>query len=58
MNKMMRLKVKYGDVHIGKMIRSVGGRWNRKDRVWELPYKEVLALGLEERIVTKAEKGV
>jgi len=52
MNKMMALKVKYGEVEIGKMIRSAGGKWNRKDKVWKLPYKLVKALGLEDRIIT------
>ena len=55
MNKIMRLKVKYGEVHIGKLIKSAGGRWNRQEKVWELPYKEVLALGLEKRIVAKGD---
>ena len=58
LNKIMYLSVKYGEVHIGRLIKSAGGRWNRKEQVWELPYSEVLALGLEERIVRKGEKGV
>ena len=52
MNKMMSIAVKYGEVDIGKMIRSAGGRWDRNNKVWELPYSEVLALGLENRIVS------
>ena len=54
MNKIMNLSVAYGEVHIGKLIKSVGGKWNHEDKVWELPYREVLALGLEERIVNKS----
>jgi hypothetical protein len=53
MNKIMQLSVKYGEIQIGRLIRSAGGRWNRKEKVWELPYGEVLALGLEDRMVTK-----
>jgi len=56
MNKIVQLQVKYGEVHIGKLIRSAGGYWNREQRVWELPYGEVIALGLEDRIVRKREK--
>ena len=52
----MQLAVKYGEVHIGKLTRSIGGRWNRKQRVWELAYGEVLVLGLEDRIVSNGGK--
>jgi hypothetical protein len=31
------------------------GRWNQEEIVWELPYREVLALGLGSRIA-KTEK--
>jgi len=58
MNKIMQLKVAYGEVHVGKLIRAAGGRWNRKEKLWQLPYGEVLALGLENRIVNKGEKSV
>ncbi len=58
-NKIMRIEVKYGEVKIGRIIRSAGGRWNAKEKVWELPYKDVVALGLEKRVVrSKAEKSV
>jgi len=58
MNKIMQLTVAYGEVHVGKLIRDAGGRWNRKEKLWQLPYGEVLALGLENRIVNKGEKSV
>lgn len=50
-NKIMSVRVKYGEVHLGRAIKSAGGRWNRNRKVWELPYQEVQALGLEKRIV-------
>ena len=37
---------------------TAGGCWNRKEKLWQLPYGEVLALGLENRIVNKGEKSV
>ena len=58
MNKIMQLTVAYGEVHVDKLIRGGGGRWNRKEKLWQLPYGEVLALGLENRIVNKGEKSV
>ncbi len=50
-NKTMYLRVKYGEVEIGRMIRDAGGKWNRHKRVWELAYKHVVALNLTDRIV-------
>ena len=50
-NKITRLKVNFGEVRIGKLIRSAGGRWHKKNKYWELPYKDVVALGLEDRII-------
>lgn len=50
-NKTVFLQVAYGEVRIGRLIKAAGGRWNRKKRLWELPYGEVQALGLEERMV-------
>lgn len=50
-NKTMHIKVEYGEKKIGKLVRSAGGEWNRKEKYWELPYREVKALGLEDRII-------
>ena len=50
-NKTVRLKVAYGEKNIGRLVRAAGGTWNREERVWELPYGEVLALDLVDRIV-------
>ena len=52
-NKIVGVKVAYGEVALGRTIRAAGGRWNRKKRLWELPYKEAKNLGLEDRIVPK-----
>ena len=50
-NKKVGIKVLYGEINIGKLVKAAGGYWNRKRKIWELPYKEAIALGLEERIV-------
>ena len=51
LNKLMPLKVGYSETAVRKLIKSVGGRWNPQKRVWELPYREILSLGLQDRIV-------
>lgn len=47
----VRLRVEYGEVNVGKEIKAAGGIWNRDKRVWELVYHQVVALGLTDRIV-------
>ena len=51
MNKIMNIRVKYGEKELGILLRNAGGHWDRKNKVWKLPYREVLDLGLESRIV-------
>lgn len=50
-NKIVPVKVKWEESHIRKVIKSAGGRWNQKKKVWELPYRDVRNLGLTQRIV-------
>jgi hypothetical protein len=50
-NRIMKLKVEFGEIQIGRLVRSAGGRWNSEEKVWEIPYREVVVLGLEKRIV-------
>jgi len=57
-NKIMRIRIEYGEVELGRSVKAAGGKWNRKDKVWELPYKEVLALGLRERIISGEHENV
>ena len=50
-NKIVDLRVNYGEVELGKRVKAVGGIWNKGKKLWELPYKQVVALGLKDRIV-------
>ena len=52
-NKIMHLRIDYGEIELARMVKSLGGRWNRKKKVWELPYRQVNILGLENRIVNQ-----
>jgi hypothetical protein len=45
------IKVDWGEVELGRQVRGAGGKWNPGKKVWELRYDQVLALGLEDRIV-------
>ena len=51
MNKKVQLRIEYGEFDIRTKVKAVGGKWNRKQKVWELSYHEVLKLGLKDRII-------
>ena len=50
-NKRISIRVKPGEKDLGIRVKAAGGRWNRKKQVWELAYKEVVAMKLTDRIV-------
>ena len=50
-NKIVKVKVAYGEIELGRALRQLGGTWNRAEKVWEIPYKHVVQLGLKERMV-------
>jgi hypothetical protein len=48
------IRIDYGEVELGRQVRSAGAKWNRDQKLWEITYGDVVALGLEERIVPGA----
>ncbi len=50
-NKIVGIRVDYGEVQLGKTVRRAGGKWNREQRVWEVKYQDVVNLGLTDRIM-------
>ena len=52
-NKVMYLKIEYGEIDLARLVKGAGGKWNRPQKYWELPYGEVQSLGLESRIINK-----
>ena len=50
-NKIMDLRVAYEEKRIREMIKQVGGRWNPNRKVWQLPFCQIVSLGLQNRIV-------
>ncbi|MFH0974950.1 MAG: hypothetical protein V1874_04110 [Spirochaetota bacterium] len=55
-NKKMNIRINYEESRLAGIVKAAGGRWNRQKKLWELAYKEVLALGLEKRIVKLSDK--
>lgn len=50
-NKTTYLKIEYGEIELARKIKSIGGRWNRQKKLWELPLRQVKILNLEHRII-------
>lgn len=50
-NKIVAVQVRYGEIEIGRKVRAAGGTWSRDEQVWKLPYREVLKLGLRDRMI-------
>lgn len=51
-HKLVSIRVEYGEKASGIRVKAAGGIWNSGKRVWELPYKQVVELGLTERMVS------
>jgi len=51
--KIVFLKFEYIESHLWKKVKSAGGKWNRETKLWEVQYKYIRELGLEDRIVFK-----
>jgi len=50
-NKIMHLRVSIKEAHVQRLIKKAGGRWNFRNKYWELPFQDVKSLGLENRII-------
>ena len=50
-NKKVFVRIKYGEIELARMVKSLGGNWNRQKKLWELPWRQVKLLKLEDRIV-------
>jgi len=50
-NKIVKIHIRYGEIHLARLVKSAGGKWNSKEKIWEIQYGEVKTLGLAHRIV-------
>ncbi len=51
MNKLMNLRINADEVALRNRVKTAGGKWNINKQVWHLTYKQVVELGLKNRIV-------
>lgn len=47
----VRVWIPYDELELQRQVEAVGGKWNPQQKVWELPYREVLKLGLTDYVM-------
>ena len=52
-DRLMQIRVAVSEMEVRQRIKEAGGRWNPQLRVWELRHDQVVALGLESRIIKR-----
>lgn len=50
-DQIKKIRIAFKEPELRKKVRTAGGKWNGKKQLWELPYREILKLGLTEKIV-------
>lgn len=54
--QIVALRIAYNETELHSKIKQAGGSWNRKSKVWELVYRNAVALGLKDRIISLPDK--
>ncbi len=52
------LRIAYGEADLRRKVSAAGGKWIASKRLWELPYEQAVALGLEERIANNVSNTI
>lgn len=58
MSAIVAVRVEIYELELRAQVKEAGGRWDPEQKVWRLPIGQVLALGLEERLVAVAEESI
>jgi hypothetical protein len=45
------VRVGFAEADLRERVKQAGGKWNRRRKVWDMRYDQVVALKLEARIV-------
>ena len=49
-NRIVNTKIEVDELASRRRVKTAGGKWDPKRRIWQLPYEKVTALGLSDRI--------
>jgi hypothetical protein len=50
-NTLVLVRVALAEIELRAKVKQAGGRWLPEKRLWELPYRSVMKLGLGDRVV-------
>ncbi len=50
-NDRLGIRVAFYEMTIREQVKEAGGIWRPRQKLWELSYKKIVKLGLEERII-------
>jgi hypothetical protein len=53
LNKRLSLTVGYDEVDVRNTVKTAGGQWDGRQKVWKLAYKQVMVLGLIDQVVSR-----
>ena len=51
-NKIVAIRIDYREMELRLAVKSAGGQWDPERKCWLLAYREVLALGLKNRMIS------
>lgn len=51
----LAVRVEYWETDLRHQVKKAGGIWRPRPKLWELGYEDVVALGLESRVVADGE---
>jgi hypothetical protein len=57
-DEMVGVRVELGEAGLRVRVKQAGGVWDGTRKVWRLRYKQVLALGLEDRVTGRLDEVV
>jgi len=47
----LAVRVEYWETELQEKVKAAGGLWRPRQKLWEMRYEDVVALGLESRVV-------
>jgi len=50
-SRRLGLRVEYWETDVREKVKAAGGVWRPRQKLWEMRYEDVVALGLESRVV-------
>jgi hypothetical protein len=52
-NKIVNIRINYGEIELARKVKNLGGIWDRSKKLWQIPYRKVEILRLQDRIVNR-----